>query len=182
MQVMPKRKQIRLKEYDYNTPGAYFITICTKDRKEILSKINVGTGVLDCPELMLLEYGKIADKYINRLNDFYDNISIDNYVIMPNHIHFLISVLCSDGQSGTPVPTNNANSVVSKFVGTFKRFCNKEFRQNLWQARFYDHVIRNGQDYRDVWEYIENNPSKWEMDRFYNNDYDLPKVQKEGKQ
>jgi len=180
---LPKRKPNRLKEYDYNTPGAYFITICTEKRKEVLSNINVGTGVLDCPDLQLYEYGKTANKIIKQLNGFYKNISIDNYVIMPNHIHFLISILCLDGQSGTPVPTkkDNRNSVISKFVSTFKRFCNKEYGKNIWQQRYYDHIIRNEQDYREIWEYIDNNPLKWEMDRFYNPILNLSEQKKEGK-
>ncbi|MBR6501931.1 MAG: transposase [Clostridia bacterium] len=164
---LPKRKPIRLKNYDYNTQGAYFITICTQNRKEILSNIVVGTGVLDCPKTILSNYGKIAKKYINEISNFYDNLSVDKYVIMPNHIHLLISIIKSEnGQSGTPVPTN-VNSVVSRFVSTFKRFCNKEYTKNIWQPRFYDHVIRGEQDYKEIWQYIENNPAKWEDDEFY---------------
>jgi len=95
------------------------------------------------------------------MDGFYDHLSVDKYVIMPDHIHFLITV--KNGQSGTPVPTgvNNTNSVIAKFVSTFKRFCNKEYGNNIWQPRYYDHVIRNQQDYNEIWEYIENNPQKW---------------------
>ena len=134
-----KRKQTRLENYDYGQDGAYFITICTQNRKRILSNIIVGTGVLDCPKIELLNLGRIADRYINQLNDFYDNISVDKYVIMPDHIHFILSV--KNGQSGTPVPTDittkidNKNSAVAKFVSTFKRFCNKEIGKNIWQQR-----------------------------------------------
>ena len=78
---LPKRKNIRLKVIDYNCSGAYFITICTKDRRAILSSI-VGTGVLDGPQIKLTQYGDIADKYIKQLNEFYDNMSIESYVIM----------------------------------------------------------------------------------------------------
>jgi hypothetical protein len=67
------RKSPRLKGFDYNSKGAYFITICTKNRKCLLSDI-VGTGVLDCPQVQLTDYGAVADKYINQLNDFYDHI------------------------------------------------------------------------------------------------------------
>ena len=52
-------------------------------------------------------------------------------------------------------------SEIARFVGTFKRFCNKEYGENIWQSRYYDHVIRNQQDYNEIWEYIENNPTKW---------------------
>ena len=86
---LPQRKHPRLKEFDYSTPGAYFITICVEDRKPILSKLRVGTGVLDCPKTILTKYGIIAEKYIKQLNDFYDNIYIDNYCIMPDHIDYL---------------------------------------------------------------------------------------------
>ena len=161
------RTQNRLENFDYSQNSPYFITICTKDRNRILSKIIVGTGVLDCPKIQLLDYGIIAEKYINQLNGFYNNISVDKYVIMPDHIHLIITV--KNGQSGTPVPTNinskidNKNSVIAKFVGTFKRFCNKEYGKNIWQPRYYDHVIRNQNDYNDIWEYIDNNPQKWSL-------------------
>ena len=164
---LPKRKPTRLNNYDYSTSGAYFITICTKDRKVILSDIVVGTGVPDCPKIKLLKHGKIADKYINQLNNFYNNISVDKYVIMPDHIHLLLSInnVEINGQSRTPVPTNNSvkidntNSIIAKFVSTFKRFCNKEYGENIWQARYYDHIIRGQNDYNEIWEYIENNPT-----------------------
>ena len=91
------RKKNRLENYDYGQSGAYFITICTKDRKRILSNIIVGTGIHDCPKTQLLNHGKIAEKYINQLNDFYDNVSVDKYIIMPDHIHLILSV--KNGQS-----------------------------------------------------------------------------------
>lgn len=126
---LPKRKPSRLKNYNYNTPGAYFITICTKGRKEILSTIQVGTGVLDRPKNELTTYGKIADEQLKTMSDFYDNISVDKYVIMPNHIHLLLTIKDSpNGRSRTPVPTN---SLVAKFVSTFKRFCNKQYGYNI---------------------------------------------------
>ena len=152
------RKSNRLYGFNYNCDNSFFITICVKDRKEILSCV-VGAGVLDCPYLQLLPYGKIADKYINQLNDFYDNIFVDKYVIMPDHIHILLTI--KNGQSGTPAPTNeNKNSYISKFVSTFKRYCNKEYGNNIWQRSYYDHIIRNREDYNKTFEYIENNPLK----------------------
>ncbi len=164
MNSLPKRKSTRLKYYDYSTEGAYFITICTKGKKQILSKIIVGDGVLDVPKNILTEYGVIADKYINQINGFYDYISIDKYVIMPNHIHLLLITNFEDGTSRTPSPTN---SVVSKFISTFKRFCNKEYGNNIWQRLSNDHIIRGDADYRKIWEYIDTNVSRWEKDYFY---------------
>ena len=169
---LQKRKPLRLERYDYNRAGAYFITICTQNKHCLLSRI-VGTGVLDCPEIALTPYGKIADKYINQLNNFYQHISVDRYVIMPNHIHILLFVsphnnlnLIENGQSRTPVPTG-ANSFVSQFVSTFKRFCNKEYGKNLWQSRFYDHIIRNQKDYEEHANYIHKNPLRWYHDELY---------------
>lgn len=87
----PQRKSIRLKDYSYSHKGAYFITICVKGRRAILSGI-VGCGVHDAPQIILSEYGIIAKKYIDIMSQRYDNIFIDRYVIMPNHIHMIIIV------------------------------------------------------------------------------------------
>jgi len=146
-----------LKGADYNRNQAVFLTICTKERRSVLSRI-VGTGVLDGPsvtgvldgpQIELTRYGQIADKYICQLNDFYDDLSVESYVIMPNHIHIMLWVKgVGNGPSRTPVPTVQ-NSVPSRFVSTFKRFCNKEYGVNIWQYRSNDHIIRNRQDYKE---------------------------------
>ena len=164
MDEAPKRRNTRLQGYDYSTPGAYFLTLCAKNRQCILSRI-VGTGVLDGPQVCLLPCGKIADKYIRQLHIFYDDISVESYVIMPNHIHILLSVK-EGGPSGRPVPTAQ-NSTVSRFISTFKRFCNKEANGNIWQSRSYDHVIRNQEDFDKHLKYIQENPAKWESDKLY---------------
>ena len=158
------RKTTRLSGYDYNTPGAYFLTICTENRRCLLSRI-VCPDILDGSKIELLPYGKIAAKYINQLNDFYDSISVESYVIMPNHIHILLSVR-EEGPSRTPVPTAQ-NSIISRFVSTFKRFCNKEYGENIWQSRSYDHVIRDQADYDKHLQYIYENPFAWAKDEFY---------------
>jgi len=158
------RKTTRLPEYDYNTPGAYFLTICTENKKCILSRI-VGTGVLDGPKIALLPYGKAAEKYILQLNHFYDNLSVESYVIMPNHIHILLRIT-EEGPSGTPVPTLQ-NSAVSRFVSTLKRFCNKDYGKNIWQPRSYDHIIRDQADFDRHLKYIYENPFGWQKDELY---------------
>ena len=170
---LPERKPTRLKKFDYNSVGTYFITICTQNRRSLLSRI-VGTGVLDCPRTELTIYGKIADKYIKQLDDFYEHLSIEGYVIMPNHVHILLWIRdnnkpTDNGQSRTPVPTNveRANSACSQFVSTFKRFCNKEYGENIWQSRFYDHIIRNREDYEEHIKYIYENPARWYYDELY---------------
>ena len=173
---MPNRKPNRIAGYDYSQSGAYFVTICTQDRKKILSRISVGTPLPGCPQepcdenghpgtgvptVELLWHGEVADKYIRQMDAFYNHLSVDKYVIMPDHIHLLVTI--HGGHPGTGVPTRT--SEIARFVGTFKRFCNKEYGSNIWQSRYYDHVIRNQQDYNEVWEYIENNPTKWAISK-----------------
>ncbi|MBE7030244.1 MAG: hypothetical protein E7409_02320 [Ruminococcaceae bacterium] len=165
---LPKRKPTRLKGYDYGAPGAYFVTICVKDRKELLSQI-VGDGVHDVPKNVLTSYGKIAEKQINQMNEFYDYITVDKYIVMPNHIHLLLSITNVEynpgcGTSRTPSPTS---ATVASFVSTFKRFCNKEYGDNIWQRSYHDHIIRGERDYQKIWEYIDTNALRWEEDCFY---------------
>ena len=116
MDELKNRKTTRLKGADYNLNQAVFLTICTKERRCVLSRI-VGTGVLAGPQIELTKYGQIADKYIRQLNDFYDDLSVESYVIMPNHIHIMLWVKGAEyGPSRTPVPTVQ-NSVPSRLFG-----------------------------------------------------------------
>ncbi len=170
---LPKRKPTRLHYFDYNTSGAYFLTICTENRRNILSRI-VGGDVLDAPNcnatyspkrVELSSYGKIAEKYIKQLDNYYDNIKVDRYVIMPNHVHILLFV-SANGASRTSPPTKQ-HSNVSRFISTFKRFCNKEYGENIWQRHFNDHIIRNQKDYETHIKYIHENPARWYFDELY---------------
>ena len=162
---LPKRKPTRLRNFDYSTTGAYFITICTENRESILSRV-VGGDVLDAPQnVELLTHGIVADKYVKQMNEFYENIIVDQYVIMPNHIHLILFVR-EDGASRTSPPTKQ-HSAVSQFVSTFKRFCNKEYGGNIWQRSFNDHVIRNREDYDAHIKYIYENPMRWHYDELY---------------
>ena len=162
---LPKRKPTRLKNYDYTSKGAYFITICTKDRMELLSKILVGQGLAPA-EYKLTKYGKIAKSQIELLKERYTTIRIDNYVIMPNHIHLLISVP-NDSAGASPCPT------ISDVICTFKSCTTIECRRNglffksLFQSSFYDHIIRDDADYQKIWQYIDTNVARWEEDKLY---------------
>lgn len=182
---LPQRKYPRLGSFDYNSGGAYFVTVCTHQRRRILSKIErkqykayvqeagpgpecVGGDVLVAPQTELTRYGMIVDRYINQLNDFYDNISVEKYVIMPNHIHILMMVY-DDGATGTSPPTKQ-HAAVPRFVSTLKRFCSREIGASIFQRSFYDHIIRNHQDFEEIYRYIEENPAKWELDELYTNE------------
>lgn len=162
---LPKRKPNRLSNYDYSLNGAYFITICTQNRAQILSEI-VGRGLAPA-ECKLSEYGKIAEMQLLNLGKKYDGVKIDKYVIMPNHIHAIISI--NDATAGaSPRPT--LSDMICTFKSLTTRLCNMNRQGNkIFQTSFYDHVIRSEQDYREIWDYIDNNPAKWREDRFYIN-------------
>ncbi|MBP3284299.1 MAG: transposase [Clostridia bacterium] len=165
---LAKRKRNRLKDYDYSQDGAYFITICTEDHKCILSQI-VGDGVLNVPKVELTECGAIIQGQICLMEDRYELVKIEKYVIMPNHLHFIIRIcnsleVCIVGTSRTPSPTN---ALIPQFVSTLKRFCNVKYGKNIWQRSYHDHIIRGENDYQMIWDYIENNPAKWRKDCFY---------------
>ena len=141
---LPVRKNTRLQVFDYNIPTAYFVTICTEHKQPILSNI-VGGDVLDAPQsndvnvakVELLKCGKIAEKYILQLNDFYEDITVENYVIMPDHIHILLRVLDAEvgGASRTSPPTRQ-HSKVTTFVSTFKRFLTKSLEKTFGKGLF----------------------------------------------
>ena len=157
---LPNRKPTRLKGYDYSTPGAYFITLCTKDRKELLSQI-VGDDAHIILEYQLSNYGRVCDKYISNINTTYENIILDKYVIMPNHIHLIILV---NETMKTSSPTNNIETIIR----SFKTLVTKEIGHSIWQRSYHDHIIRNENDYHKIWEYIDTNIIKWKSDCFYN--------------
>ena len=159
---LPNRKTIRLPEYDYDSPGYYFITICTQDKLKLLCNIVV-SDLITGAEIQMLPYGRIAEEHLTNMQQFYGDIYIDKYVIMPNHVHML---LCIPYEALPDKPTIKKDKI-SRFIGTFKRFCQRDCGNNIWQYRSYDHVIRNEQDYRKIWNYIDCNPGKWTEDRLY---------------
>ena len=162
---LPKRKRTRLKDYDYSSPGAYFITICVKDRKELLSKVTVGQGLAPA-ENHLTVYGEIAKKQILLLEERYKGIKIDKYVIMPNHIHILISN--NEITAGaSPCPT--ISDIICSFKSVTTIMCKKVglTESHMFQSSFHDHIVRNEEDYIKIWEYIDTNVPKWESDCFF---------------
>ena len=152
-----ERKANRIPEYDYSTCGAYFVTICTQDRKKILSSI-VGDGS-PVPK----PTGRIAEEYIRIISEKYPTVSVDQYVIMPDHIHMLLRI---DNGTGNPSPT------LGNIIGWYKYQVTKQANmqlnnsgEKLFQRSYYDHVIRNQRDYGEIWQYIENNPLKWVIEK-----------------
>ena len=160
------RKLPRLKLYDYSTPGAYFITICVHNKECIFGHIAPGNIVGDA-HMHYSPIGKIAYECMCNIESHYDNIKIDKWVIMPNHVHMLIRIT----ERINPFPTAKYDipNVVGKYKAAVTRSARKflAYDNQLWQSSFYDHIVRNDTDYQMIWQYISGNPSKWLDDCFY---------------
>ncbi|MBO5845369.1 MAG: hypothetical protein J6Q77_01865 [Clostridia bacterium] len=166
---LPKRKPTRLKNFDYSTPGAYFVTVCTHNRKCTLSR--VVRAIHESPEIQLTEYGKIVDRLINTIPQ-QSLATIDRYVIMPNHIHLVIMITDSDELRAIRESPLRGRSVISKMIGYIKMNASKEIHNRygneiVWQRGFHDHIIRNRNDYEKISKYIYENPIIWQYDCFY---------------
>ena len=160
-----KRKNIRLCNYDYSQEGGYFITICTEKRKNLLSHIFENE---EC-ERAVVKYTRIGQIVEAALLETaaQQAIVLDSYVIMPNHIHAIVFLEKSIKR----------NLALGSFVGAFKsvavnrwiNVCKAEgnIAGKLWQRNYYEHILRNEQDYLEKRRYIEDNPDKWRMDEAY---------------
>ena len=157
MNNLPKRKRIRIENYDYSMPGAYFITICVANRKPILWNVGAATS-----RPKLSKIGNIVKTAISQIPEHYPMISVDKYCVMPDHIHMILSINADENGRQVAAPT------VSTVVGHIKRWVSMQIGQSIWQKSFIDRVIRNDKGYRAVWEYIENNPIKLDTA------YDMP--------
>jgi len=165
------RRSIRLKDYDYSQPGAYFITICTKDRISLFGKDVDG-------KLMINNYGKIVLGFWNDLDQLYPNVTTDAFVVMPNHVHGIVMIEEIVGAIHE-LPLQNRNDkmkrrqmLVPKMVGRFKMKSSKRINairdtQNMsvWQRNYYEHIIRDEESLNRIREYIKNNALTWNLDR-----------------
>ena len=165
MADVPKRKPILLQDFDYSTSGAYFITICTANRHPffwdaVSTRRTARRGELCSPtNVPLSGIGRIVDAEFIKLNHIYPSVTVDKYCIMLDHIHIIIAI--HDDATGRTqfAPT------ISRIIKQFKGSITKQVGQVIWQKGFYDHCIRNQQDYNEIWEYIENNPQKYAQTR-----------------
>ena len=143
------RKTTRIPKFNYSGSHYYFITVCTHEKEPLFGKPN-GLNV----------FGLIAKECMEQISEHYANAEVLKFVIMPNHVHAIIHI-----------KAENAENVI-QIVGQYKMVVTKRIRQispaqKVWQRSFHDHVIRNTNGYLKIWEYIENNPLKWEEDCFY---------------
>ena len=149
---LPQRKHPRLKHYDYSQNGCYFLTLCTKEKACILGKVVADPQGF--PSVILSAAGETVLSVITEMSCHSSTFHIDHYVIMPNHLHLLLTLDNSGGQ-GTDRPT------VMSLVHYLKRTVTKQLGQSIWQPSFYEHVIRNRESYLEVHNYITGNPGKW---------------------
>ena len=148
---------MRLEQYDYGSNGAYFLTLCTHNRVPCLSRICVENTE---PVIRLSVHGKIISEYIERIPAKYVNVRVEKYTVMPDHVHLLLVL---DGTTG-------GSDTISRIMGWLKyqttKLCNQAQGtqgRKLWQRSYYDHVIRNLEDYQESWKYIDNNPKAWAL-------------------
>ncbi|MCG2686273.1 transposase [Candidatus Parcubacteria bacterium] len=155
----------RLKGWDYSEPGYYFVTICTRDRVCCLGDIVDG-------KMRLSEIGEIAHQYWLKIPNHFGNVVLDEFVVMPSHVHGIIVINESDCRDGAcPVSTDgiatrpNLGNIVGSFKSAVTRWCHENDRPFAWQSRFYDHIIRNEKSLNQTRQYIDDNPENWETDR-----------------
>ena len=166
VQKFPQRKHPRLDDFDYSSNGAYFVTLCIENRKCILFHI-VGRGFTpaETNDIMYTKYGEIAYRQLFLLEERYSHLKIDNYVIMPNHIHMVL-ILNYETAGVTPRPT--IMDIVCAYKSLTTRECKRNgFSVKLFQTSFHEHIIRNKNDYNEISNYIRENPLHWYYDELY---------------
>ena len=168
---LPFRKPNRLPFFDYSRGGAYFLTICTENRKQILSRIEkieqgnlVGEGFA-LPKLTRI--GQVMEEWLNKIEEHYPTAELGDYIIMPNHLHMILFLQDTSGRAN-PSPT------VPNIIGWLKYNITKSVDlpkgQRLFQRSYYDHIIRNRNEYMEICNYICLNPESWEKDELYSKD------------
>ncbi len=157
----PNRKNLRLKDHDYRQNYTYFVTICTDKKRNLLSEI-VWIDINNSPKVILTDIGIEIEKTIDHINNHYTNAICKKYVIMPNHVHLIITVNSAENMS------------LPDIIRQFKSFTTKRYNdiygtknKVLWQRNYYEHIIRNDNDCLNIWQYINNNPAKWMEDEYY---------------
>ncbi len=161
-----QRKRNRLPEYNYSQTGYYFVTICTKDKRRYFGKIKNG-------KIELNQIGKVAEKYWEDIPKHFSFAEMDEYIIMPNHIHGIIVIdneNTVDNNHGCYLQTRNMEllpRIISQYKSSVTRQIRKEFGDYsfAWQKSFYDRIIRNENELYSIRKYIRQNPLKWDLEK-----------------
>ncbi len=146
----PERKATRIPGYDYATPNYYFITICTHEKQCLFGSIEHLNG-----------YGQIAHDLLLEIPKHYPGVSVDKFVVMPNHIHAIIIIREQPAATEKSLPTIMAQykSAVTKAI------VHSLPNRKIWQKSYFDRIIRTDQGYRAAWKYIDENPLRWYLNR-----------------
>ena len=160
--ALPKRKNARLNGYDYSHKGAYFVTICTRNRLALLADVSI-VGAESC-RVNLTPEGMIAEQGIETLSTTYQGIRVVKSVVIPNHVHMIIAI-GGEGWRQDAAPT------LSRMINQYKRGVSMKIGTSIWQKSFYEHIIRNEEDFFRVWQYIEDNSARWVEDEYYTAGY-----------
>ena len=161
---LPSRKHVRLKPHNYNNPGSYFVTICTNRREQTLSVVG---AIHESPAIKLKEYGVIVEDVIKHLPSHL-NVNLDRYVIMPDHVHLLFVITRENAERAIRESPLRNRSIISNAVGYIKTCVSKKIHSNfanndvIWQRSYYEHIIRDKNDYDEIVKYIHENPLKWQ--------------------
>lgn len=171
MDKLPTRKNIRIKTFDYSKPGAYFVTICTKDRKNYFWKSNADTSKItwipvgaNCVRpryLPLSNIGKTVENELECWNNCYKSALIYTYVIMPNHLHIMVGIKANENGQRLPAPK------LDRMIKQFKGAVSKKIGASIWQKSYMEHIIRDRSDFETKSKYIYTNPINWIYDEHY---------------
>ena len=175
----------RLQNWDYGSNAAYFVTICTRHREHYFGEIAVETGRCPVSTTQLSEIGLLAKQYWEEIPIHFPFVNLGAFVIMPNHVHGIIIIdkpvetrQCLVSTAMKPEITigkkrfqNQGKNTLSSIIGSYKSVVTKNARQIhanfAWQSRFHDHIIRSGQSFQNITNYIEKNSLNWQSDKFY---------------
>lgn len=149
-----QRKRNRLVQFDYSSYATYFITICTSERKNYFWE-NAVALITDFKDVELSMCGKTVENAINKLSQIYPLISVEHYVIMPDHVHLLLRYCADENGRALHAPT------LSHVIGHLKGYVTKQIGYSVWQKSFFDHIVRNKEDYDEPVKYITENPMRW---------------------
>lgn len=156
--TLPVRKSTRLEGYDYSSAGAYFITICTQDRKPVLSRISPPQENIP-PHMELMPSGIIAKKQLLALEERFSHLKVGEYIIMPDHIHAILVLSNTSDNHTSPAALHE---IVCVFKSLTSRICRQNYGiEKLFQRSFMEHIIRDKEDYEIRKRYIYENPVRW---------------------
>jgi len=162
------RRSIRLKGFDYSSEDSYDITICTQDRENLFGNV-VGADSISA-RMELNHAGKMIENIYNETLNLYENVKSNICVIMPNHLHCIISISMADMESaptiGDVIQSFKRNTMV-KYISGVKSGIYPPFNKRIWQRNYYEHIIRDKDDYEYRWQYIHENSARWAEDEFY---------------